>query len=257
MKTVLITGASSGIGYEFSHIFGKYYYRVILVSRDRERLRAIQKELHEKYGIEVVIIPKDLSLPSSTQEIFDMIKKENIDVDVLINNAGFGNLGKFSESDLKKELEMINVNISALTALTRLFLPEMIAKNHGKILNVASTAAFQPGPMMSVYYATKAYVLSFSEALSEELKGTGVTVTALCPGPTASNFQKTAGIQETKLIKGKRIATSKEVAEFGYDAMMKGKRIAVQGTMNKLMAYGVKFLPRRLVTRTVKKMHEK
>ena len=186
-----------------------------------------------------------------------MIKKENIDVDVLINNAGFGNLGKFSESDLKKELEMINVNISALTALTRLFLPEMIAKNHGKILNVASTAAFQPGPMMSVYYATKAYVLSFSEALSEELKGTGVTVTALCPGPTASNFQKTAGIQETKLIKGKRIATSKEVAEFGYDAMMKGKRIAVQGTMNKLMAYGVKFLHRRLVTRTVKKMHEK
>jgi hypothetical protein len=123
---------------------------------------------------------------------------------------------------------MINVNISALTALTRLFLPEMIAKNHGKILNVASTAAFQPGPMMSVYYATKAYVLSFSEALSEELKGTGVTVTALCPGPTASNFQKTAGIQETKLIKGKRIATSKEVAEFGYDAMMKGKRSAVQ-----------------------------
>ena len=257
MKTVLITGASSGIGLEFSHIFAKNYYRLVLVARDREKLRVLQKELHEKYGVEVVIVPKDLSLTSAAEQIYNALSHENIEVDVLVNNAGFGAYGKFSDIDPQKEVEMITVNITTLTYLTKLFLPQMMARKHGRVLNVASTAAFQPGPLMAVYYATKAYVLSFSEALSEELEGTGVTVTALCPGPTASGFQKAADIEDSKLVKGKKIATSRQVAEYGYDALMKGKRVAIHGTMNKIMAFTTRFAPRKLVTKMVKKMQEK
>jgi hypothetical protein len=185
------------------------------------------------------------------------MEKNNIEINILVNNAGFGDYGWFSESDLIKNHEMVQVNIDALTQLTRFFLPDMIKRKEGKILNTASTAAFQPGPLMTVYYATKAYVLSFSEGLAEEVADKGITVTALCPGPTESNFQNNAHLGESKLIKGKKIATSKEVAEFGYHALMKGKRVAVHGTMNRFMAFSTRFAPRKFITKTVKNMQEK
>ena len=256
MKTVLITGASSGIGLEFSHIFAKNYYRVILVARDKDKLRALQKELHEKYGVEVVIVPKDLALTSAAEQVYTALKQANIEVDILVNNAGFGAYGKFSDIEPQRELEMINVNITSLTLLTKIFLKDMIERKHGKILNVASTASFVPGPMMTVYYATKAYVLSFSEALAEELSGTGITVTTLCPGPTQSGFQKAANIEDSRLFKNKKIPTSKEVAEYGYDALMKGRRVAIHGTANKMMIQAIKFAPRKIITKIVKDMNE-
>ncbi len=208
MSTALITGASNGIGLELARIHASKGDNLVLVARNITRLNQLKLELENKFKISVLVIEKDLSKTNSANEVFNETSEKRIQIDYLINNAGFGDFGMFADSDLDKQLQMINLNIIALTSLTRLYLPEMTKRRSGKIMNVASTAAFQPGPTMAVYYATKAYVLHFSEAIANELKGSGVTVTVLCPGATESGFQAAADMQESKLVKGKKLPTS-------------------------------------------------
>lgn len=256
-ETALITGASSGIGYELARVFAREKYNLVLVARNEKKLQEIAAELTKAHGVQVTVLAKDVSLLDSATEIYDSLKQKNIAVDVLVNNAGFGDFGFFTETKWEKELEMINLNMTALTALTKLFVGDMVKRKSGKILNVASTASFQPGPLMAVYYATKAYVLSFSEAISNELSGTGVTVTALCPGPTESGFQAAADMKDSKLVKGKKLPTSQEVAEYAYKALMSGKVVAVHGLMNKIMAQSVRYSPRAVVRSLVRAMSER
>lgn len=249
MKTALITGASSGIGLELAKLFAAEKIKPVLVARSEDKLVQLAAELKARYGVESIVLAKDLSNYNTAKEVFDWCNDQKISVDFLINNAGFGDYGFFIDSDWNKQLQMINLNITTLTYLTRLFLPGMVERRFGKILNLASTAAFQPGPTMSVYFATKAYVLHFSEAIANELKGTGVTVTALCPGATESGFQAASAMHESSLVKGKKLPTSEEVAKFGYKALMKGKTVAIHGLGNYLMANSVRFAPRDLVTK--------
>jgi uncharacterized protein len=255
-KTALITGASSGIGLELAKIFASKGVNLILVSRNVIELAKLGTELSAEYNIFTEELEKDLSVPGSAKEIFDEVRSLSFDIDYLVNDAGFGDYGLFYESEWNKQERMINVNMLALTHLVRLFLPAMVKKGSGRIMNVASTAGFQPGPLMSVYYATKAYVISFSEAIANELEGTGVTVTALCPGPTVSGFQKTAHIEKTNLINGKKIPSAKEVAEFGYKAMMKGKPVAVHGFKNKELAFLSHHAPKNMVLKSARKLNE-
>jgi uncharacterized protein len=256
MQKALITGASSGIGLEMAKIFADNKVNLVLVARSADKLNQLATELGSK-GITVNVMAKDLSNYNTAKELYDWCSQQNIHIDYLVNNAGFGDFGFFHESDWKKQEQMINLNITTLTYLTRLFLPAMVQKGNGRIMNVASTAAFQPGPTMSVYYATKAYVLHFSEAISNELKNKGVTVTALCPGATESGFQSAAAMEESKLVKGKKLPTSAEVAAYGYKAMMKGKRVAIHGFMNKILANSVRFMPRGVVLAVTRKMQDK
>lgn len=247
-KTALITGASSGLGTEFARIHASKSDNLVLVARSKDKMDALKAELEKQHGVSVYVIAKDLSEGDAAKTVFDELQKQNIHVDYLINNAGFGDFGFFAECDWEKQLQMINVNMTALTYLTRLFLPGMIKNKFGKILNIASTASFQPGPTMSVYFATKAFVLSFSEAIANEVKGTGVTVTALCPGATATGFKAAASLDNSNLFKGKGIASSETVAEFGYKSMMKGKSVVIHGFVNNIMAQSVRFGPRKVVT---------
>jgi uncharacterized protein len=254
-NAALITGASSGIGLEFAKVFAKEGHNLVLVARSEETLNALKKQLEEEYDVKIKVIVKDLKYYSAPLEIYDEVKNSGINVNVLVNNAGFCTYGKFSETDLETELEMIQVNITALTHLTKLFLKDMVENNSGRILNVASTASFQPGPLLAVYFATKAYVLSFSEALSEELHDTKVRVTALCPGPTATNINKNANISDVEIY-GK-MASAKKVARYGYNSLIKEKRVAIHGFKNKLIVHGSRFVPRRLATRMVRKVEER
>ena len=249
----LVTGASGGIGLELARLFAADGHDLVLVSRGAERLGVVSRDLEDRFKVEVRAIPRDLSNPIAPASLFD----ECGEIDFLVNNAGFGSLGTFVESDPAMLGEMLQVNVAALTQLTRLFLPTMLERRTGRILNVASTAAFLPGPLMAVYYATKAYVLSFSEAIANELAGTGVTVTALCPGPTASGFQAAAHLEESKLVAGKTLAISRAVAQEGYDAMMAGKRLIVSGFSNKLVVQMPRLLPRRVVATIVRAVQER
>ncbi len=256
-QTALITGASSGIGLELARIFARNKINLVLVARSENKLKELAHELQTQYGVSVACISKDLSDYNTAKEVFDDCQNQNLAIDFLINNAGFGDFGMFVESNWEKQLQMINLNITTLTYLTRLFLPNMVKNKFGKIMNVASTAAFQPGPTMAVYYATKAYVLHFSEAIGNELQKTGVTVTALCPGATESGFQSAADMHESKLVKGKKLPTSLEVAEYGYKAMMRGKTVAIHGLMNSIMANSVRFTPRSLVVKITRFIQDK
>jgi uncharacterized protein len=256
MATALITGASSGIGLELVKIFAANKINLVLVARSEGKLNELANEAKQQ-GVTVQVLAKDLSSYNTSNEIFDWCAKQNIQIDYLVNNAGIGYFGFFYDSDWKKQEQIINLNITALTQLTHLFLPGMVQRKNGKVLNVASTAAFQPGPTMSVYYATKAYVLHFSEAIANELENTGVTVTALCPGPTESGFQSAAAMEQSKLVKGKKLPTSKQVAEYGYAAMMKGKKVAIHGIMNYLLANSVRFSPREMVLKMVRSIQDK
>jgi hypothetical protein len=256
-KTALITGASSGIGYEFAKILAKDCDVLVLVSRRRERLLEVKRELENSAAVSVKIIVKDLSQPGAGEDIYNELESEKISVDILINNAGVGHLGAFTEIDWRQNTDMIATNITALTHMTKLFVKGMIARKKGKIMNVASTAAFQPGPLMAVYYASKAYVLSFSEAIAYELRGTGVTVTALCPGPTATDFAKVADMERSNLFRFKPPASASDVARYGYDAMMKGKTVAVHGVVNKIIAFSVRLSPRKLLPLIVRHLHKK
>jgi hypothetical protein len=257
MATALITGASLGIGLEFARTFAAAKNNLVLVARNEEKLKALASELQQTFGISVKIIAADLSDMDQVQKVYDACKSENISIDYLVNNAGIGVFDFFVESDWDKTAQMIDLNIKSLTKMCRLFIPDMVQQKSGKILNVASTAAFQPGPTMAVYYASKSYVLSFSEAIYNELQGTGVHVTCLCPGATESNFFNAAAMQESNLVKGKKLPTSKEVAEFGYKAMMKNKMTVIHGLMNTIMATSIRFTPRKLVLAIVRKIQQK
>lgn len=256
-KTALITGASSGIGFELAKIHASKGDNLVLVARSKDKLEALKLELEEKYKISVYIIVKDLSLINAAQEVYNETTKQNISIEYLINNAGFGLFGMFYETDWDKELQMINLNITTLTTFCKLYLKDMVARGHGKIMNLASTAAFQPGPTMAIYYATKAYVLHFSEAINNEVRDKGITVTALCPGPTESGFLVAAELEESNLFKRGKVPTSKVVAEYGYKAMMKGKAVAIQGFKNAFLANSVRFAPRSLVVKITRKIQEK
>ncbi len=242
-KNVLVTGASSGIGYELAKLFAQNGFNLILVARREERLRAISEEFKSAYRSKVALVFKDLSRANAPQEIYEELRARNVPVDILVNNAGFGALGAFHELDSEKILGMIQVNITALTLLTRLFLPDMFKRRYGKILNVSSTAAFQPVPMMAVYYATKAFVLNFSEAISYELRKTGVTVTALCPGPTRSEFQEVSGIRDALVVRA-GLMSAEKVAKIGYRGLMKGRRVVIPGSLNRAGVWFSKYLPR-------------
>ena len=231
-------------------------FDLALVARKRDTLEGAAGQLEGKFNVNVHVFAADLRRPEAPQTIFDFLRNESIPIEVLVNNAGFGLGGEFADTDLNRELEMIQVNIAALTHLSKLFLPAMIKRTAGHVLNVASTAAFQPGPLMAVYYATKAYVLSFSEALAEELRETGVTVTALCPGPTKTDFASTAHVGNSRLFTLFGIADAADVAEYGFQAMLAGKRVAVPGFRNKLVAQANRFSPRALVARVSRMAQE-
>jgi len=256
-KKALITGASSGIGLELAKIFASKGIDLLLIARNEKALNKLQDELFIKYSVDVDIFPKDLSKPESADQVFEYCQQKNYQIDYLVNNAGFGDYGVFAESNWDKQLEMINLNITGLTKLTHLFLPTMLERKYGKIMQVASIASFLPGPLMSVYYATKAYVLHFSEAISNELEGSGVTVTALCPGPTESGFQDAANLGESKLVKGRRLPSSLDVANYGFNAMMKGKKVAIHGTFNYIKANSIRFTPRNLVLKIARFIQDK
>lgn len=255
-KTALITGASSGIGLEFTRIFAREKYNLIITARREQELITLKKELESRYGISVEVFAADLSKENTPEELYSFCSRNGNTIDVLVNNAGIGDYGFFHTSDWEKTATMIDLNIKSLTHLTRLFLPGFIDKKKAYILNVASTAAFQPGPLMSVYYATKHYVLAFGEAISNELNGTGVVVSTLCPGPTDSEFQSTANMQKSKLFKLFPVADSKAVAEYGYKSMIREKRVAVYGFMNKIGRFSTRLLPGSLLTSVVRFIQE-
>jgi short-subunit dehydrogenase len=252
-ETALITGASSGFGAEFAKLFAHDGYNLVLVARSEGALNILADQLRAKYGVQVRVLPKDLALPAAPGEIFATLRDKTIPVDVLVNNAGFATYGPFAEIALQTEMDMLKVNMLALTHLTKLFLPGMLAQRRGKILNVASTAAFQPGPLMAAYYATKAYVLFLSEAIAEEVRGSGVTVTALCPGPARTGFQRRAQMEDSRLVSG-RIMDARTVAVAGYRAMQQGRTVVIPGLRNRLFALAPRVSPRGLAARVVKKM---
>ncbi len=255
-KTALVTGASTGIGNELSRLLAQDGYNLVIVARNEEKLKELSAELEEKYNIFVKVIAKDLSYPDSPNEIFNETKRQELNISVLINNAGFGSFGEFLNLNIENEINMLQVNVLSLTHLTYLYGREMIKLGGGKILNVSSTAAFQPGPLMTVYYASKAYVLHFSEALANELNNKGITVTALCPGPTKTDFQARAEMNESKLIKRAKIMDAAFVAYEGYNGMKAGRTLVIPGLQNKVMSFGVKFLPRGIVTKLVRSIQE-
>ena len=249
--TALVTGASSGIGLELATLLARDRHDLVLVARSRDRLEAIARGLTEEFGASVTILVHDLARPEAPPAI-----ARALSVDVLVNDAGFGVYGPFAETPIEKELEMIQVNVTSLTHLTKLLLAGMRARSAGRILNVASTAAFQPGPLMAVYYASKAYVLSFTEALANELAGSGVTVTALCPGPTITEFQKHAGVAQTRLFRSMLVMNASEVARAGYEGMLRGKRLVIPGFGNRLLVESLRVSPRRLVTAVARRVQE-
>ncbi len=257
MSTVLITGASYGLGADFASLFAADKYELILVARSEDRLLELQKKLNTKYSIKSYVIACDLAKSNAAFELKAELDKRHLQVDVLINNAGFGEFGLFHEIDAVRQQQMIELNVTTLTMLTRLLLPDMIKRKQGKILNVASTAAFQPGPLMAVYFATKSYVLSFSAALANELKGTGVTVTTLCPGATETHFVQHANLGDSKLFKRMKPASSMDVAKFGVNALHKGKVVAVHGFLNRLLAWSVVFFPITWQTAITRKIQER
>jgi short-subunit dehydrogenase len=256
MPAALITGASTGIGKEYAYICAQEGYDVVLVARSEPKLQALAADIHEKTGCQAYVFARDLSRPTGPEELYNDIVCTKIPVEVLINNAGFGMVGKFWELDAGEQMEMVQLNMNALTVLSRLFLPSMISQKRGMILNVASTAAFQPGPLMAVYFATKSYVVSFSEALHNEAKDFGVSVTCLCPGPTATDFDKRAKMGESKLFKAGNIMDARSVAQIGWSAMKAGKPLVVAGRKNAALAFMTRFIPMHVAASLARKFQE-
>lgn len=255
-KTALITGASSGIGKEFAKIHAKTGGNLVIVARSKDKLLALKDALEKEYKIHVSVIEKDLTEKDAAKEVFNFVKYSKIEIDYLINNAGFGGIGKFHERKLEEDLNMIQLNVVALTALTRLFLPTFVEKNSGKILNVSSTASLMAGPLQAVYFATKAYVTSFSNAIAEELSETNVTVTTLMPGATETDFGKTSGMDKTSLFKN--TADANTVAKDGYNAMLNGDLDVISGVSlsQKLMLKAIPITPKKVLLKQVKKMQK-
>lgn len=255
-NTALITGGSNGIGKEFAKILAKENYNLVLVDKDKERCGILKDTLEKEHDTHVTLFVEDLSEPETPYKIYHTLAAEYVDIDILINNAGIGIFGKFSETDWRDELNILKVNIMALTHFTKLFMKGMIERNQGKILNVASIGAFQAVPLQSVYAASKAYVLSFTEAIASELKETGVTVTALCPGPTDTGFHSTARGNGKKMYERIKMPTAEEVAMHGYNAMMKGKHVSIHGFINTLMINISRIIPRKILTTLAHKRME-
>lgn len=257
MPAALITGASTGIGREYAYLCAQDGYDVVLVARGESKLQALAADIHEKTGRQAYVFARDLSQPAASTELFNDIECTKIPVEVLINNAGFGLAGKFWELDAEEQMQMVQLNVTALTMLSRLFLPGMIAQKRGMILNVASTAAFQPGPLMAVYYASKSYVVSLSEALYNEARDFGVHVTCLCPGPTATEFDKRAKLANSKLFaKQNNIMDARSVAKIGWSAMKAGKPLVIAGRKNAAMAFLTRFVPMHFTASMARKFQE-
>lgn len=252
----MITGASSGIGKAFAEIFAKEHYRLILASRNEKKLNDIARQLHERYRTETIVVPVDLSQASGPQQLFDAVAQRDIEIDVLVNNAGIGSFGPLHELTIQSELEMIQLNVHSLSHLMMLFLPGMVARNSGRILNVGSTTSFYACPLSANYAASKAFVLYLSEAVSSELKGTGVGVTALCPGATGTEFFRMAKMDKQKVSDAKALMDAKKVAQIGFDALMKGKPFVIPGLQNWLLAQAPRFFPRRFVTKITRNVLE-
>ncbi|WP_295442797.1 SDR family oxidoreductase [uncultured Thiodictyon sp.] len=253
-RWVLVTGASSGIGSDFARVFAREGYSLLITARSRDRLDALAQELRREHSALVRVFPCDLSLSGAAKALVRALEEEQIEVEVLVNNAGVGLLGPFVELDAEKQSEMIHLNVLALTELTRLLAPAMVRRGSGGILNIGSTAAFQPGPLMAVYFATKAYVLSFSAALQEELSATGVTVTCLCPGPVDTPFLATARAADAKLTRWRKPMKSLIVAEEGYQALQRGATCRVTGRLNRWMAFSTRFAPLRVAAKVAKNL---
>lgn len=249
----LITGASSGIGQALCEELAKDGYDLILAARSVEKMRLQGDALHRRYGVTVTVVGADLESLSGAEKLHAQIKERGICLNALVNNAGYGTFGEFKETELSATLGMMQLNMNSVVVLTKLFLPDLL-QTQGKLLNVASTAAFQPGPFMAVYYATKSFVLYFSEGLACELEGSGVTVTALCPGPTASGFQEKAAMQASALVKNKTLPSAQSVAASGYAAMKRGKRVHITGFVNNVLAQSIRFTPRNWVTALLKQL---
>lgn len=251
-ETALVTGASGGIGEELAKLLASKGCGLVLVARSGDKLRRLAESLRQ---VPVEILPIDLSTATAPGQVQSFLESKKLEIDILINNAGFGTFGPFVESDPETELGQIQLNVTTLTHLTRLLLPPMVKRGKGRILNVASTAAFQPGPMMAVYYATKAYVLSFSEALANELRGTGVTSTCLCPGPTSTGFNERAKLGNGGLLSKKSVMMeAAAVARRGYDGMMKGRRLVIPGLLNKVLAHSTRMGTRGLSAGIVRRI---
>lgn len=249
----LITGASSGIGLELARIFASHGHDLILTGRSGKKLEEIAVSLRT-LGVKTEVVTQDLAVRDGADELVS--KLDRFEIDTLVNNAGFGQYGPFLETDPKEELDMMQVNMIVPTRLTKLLLPAMVRRQRGGILNVASSAAFQPGPLMAVYYASKAYLLHWSEALANEVREHGVTVTALCPGATKTSFQDRAQMSRTRLFTGTHIATAREVAEAGYGGLMAKKTVVIPGTYNRLRAFGTRLIPRDVVTKLARGVQE-
>jgi short-subunit dehydrogenase len=255
-KTALITGASSGIGKEFAKIHAEKGGDLIVVARSENKLNELKKELEETSKINVFVIQKDLTKKNAAKEIYEQIQGAGLKVDYLINNAGFGGLGKFNERKLEQDLAMINLNVSALTALTHYFLQDFVKNNEGKILNVSSTASLMPGPLQAVYFATKAYVTFFSNAIAEELHDTNITVTNLMPGATETQFGKVSGMDKTEMFK--KPVSARSVAEDGYNGMLKGKLDVISGLTfsQKIMTSMIPLTPKKMILKQIRQMQE-
>ncbi len=247
-RNVLITGASTGIGLELARLFARDRWNVVLLARHRAKLMEVSEQLATEFKVQTQIIVADLSHPRVPEEVYSQLTERQTAIQCLVNNAGFGSNGDFGDLPLDLQTNMIQTNVTALVELTHRLLPQLIYFK-GKILNVASTAAFQPGPHMAIYYATKAFVLSFSEALAEELEPKGVTVSTLCPGATRTEFQARANMSETPLFKGPFVMDAATVAQEGYEGLMKGKRLIIPGAANKFGVQSLRLAPRKLVTK--------
>jgi short-subunit dehydrogenase len=256
-ETVLVTGASGGIGAELARVFAKHGSALVLSARSVDKLEQLAQELREKHGTAVRVIAADLASATGVARLVERLTQEGVPVDVLVNNAGYAGYGAFAETEWDDKAGMLQLNVVSLTELTQRLLPGMLVRQRGGVLNIASTAAFQPGPLMAVYYATKAYVLSFSEALAEEVRGSGVHVTALCPGPTQSGFQARAAMEASRLVKGRRLMDAATVAQAGYDGLRRGAHVVIPGLQNRLLAQSARFMPRQLLTRIVHRMQER
>jgi len=255
-ETALITGAGSGIGLSLAREFAKHGHPLILTSRVESELRDVAADLTAKHDIKVGIVAADLEQPDAAQRIFDAVQNEGVTLDILVNNAGLGFRGKFWEIPLEEEISIVRVNIEALLRLTRLFLPGMVARNRGRLLNVASVAGFEPGPTLAVYHASKAFVLSMTEALAVELEETNVTATALCPGPTDTDFFPKANMTDTKAFQEAHVMAPQEVAEIAYRALMKGDPTVIAGGSNKALVFARRFMTETAQARMNKKLYE-
>jgi hypothetical protein len=255
-RTALITGASGGIGLELARLFAEDHHNLVLVARDREKLLALAAELESRHGITVTTIPKDLAATDAVEQIVADLRQRSIAVDMLVNNAGFATSGPFAQTDAISTVQLLQVNVVALTHLTRVLLPGMVARRSGRILNIASVAAYVPGPLTACYNASKAFVISFSAALANELRDAGVTVTALCPGPTDTHFAERAGLTESKAF-SRNVMDAATVARSGYDAMMAGKMLEIPGLRNKLRMLPLPLVPRRVLAHFSRKYHER